>query len=76
VKGSASRPHTEVLSWDWREQPNLDRLARIITDLSGGTVHLAQVDTGSDEYAIVLSDVPLSKVEAAEVYDKRWEGEQ
>lgn len=67
---------TEVLSWDWKEQPDLDRLARIIADLSGGTVRLTQVYTGSDEYAIVLSDVPLSKVEAAEVYDKRWEGEQ
>jgi PIN domain nuclease of toxin-antitoxin system len=66
----------EVLSWDWRGQPNLDRLTAVITDLSGGTVHLAQVETGSDEYAIVLSDTPLSTVEAAEVYDKRWEDGQ
>lgn len=67
---------TEVLSWDWREQPDLDALAGIIRDLSGLRVHLTQVDTGSDEYAIVLSDQQLSKDEAAQVYAGRWEGLQ
>lgn len=65
---------TEVLTWGWREQPDLDRLARIITDLSGGTVHLVQVETGSDEYAIVLSDRALTKDEVDEAYRRRREG--
>jgi hypothetical protein len=66
----------EVLSWDWKAQPSLDRFARIISDLSGGNVHLAQVNTGSDEYAVVLSDEPLNKDEAVEVYRRRWDGEE
>jgi hypothetical protein len=67
---------TELLSWDWREQPDLDRLAQIVRDLSGLRVHLTQVDTGSDEYAIVLSDQQLSEDEAAQVYAGRWGGRQ
>ncbi len=59
---------TGVLSWDWRGQPDLDRLARIVHDVSGGLVHLQQVDTGSDEYAIVVADRPLSPAEADSHY--------
>lgn len=63
---------TEVLSWDWREQPDLERLARMVNDLSGGTVHIAEVDTDSDEYAIVLSDALLTKADVVGAYEKRW----
>jgi hypothetical protein len=57
-----------VLSWDWRQQPDLDRLAQILLEISDGRVHLHQVDTGSDEYAIVLSDRPLTRTEADSCY--------
>jgi hypothetical protein len=50
---------TRVLEWDWRAQPDLDELADAIRDLSGGRLHLAQVDTGGDSYAVVLSTLPL-----------------
>jgi hypothetical protein len=59
----------EILSWDWREQPNLDQLAAALGRVSGGTVHLAQVDTGSDEYAIVLSPMPLSDAEVRAAWE-------
>jgi hypothetical protein len=59
-----------VLSWDWREQPDLDQLGRIIADLSGGRLHLRRVDTGSDEYAVVVADSPLSEWDAARVYER------
>lgn len=58
----------EVLTWDWREQTDLDRLARALTTVSGGSVHLRQVDTGSDQYAIVLSSSALSEHEAQAAY--------
>jgi len=56
------------LSWDWREQPNLAELARALTDVSNGTVHLTEVATGDDQYAIVLSSSPVSKQDADEMY--------
>lgn len=65
---------TEILSWDWKGQPDLVWLARIIADLSGSAVHLAEVVTGSDEYAIVLSDEVLGAGIPAEVYRRTWEG--
>jgi hypothetical protein len=57
-----------VLSWDWREQPDLDALTRILRDLAG--LHLHHVDTGSDEYAIVIATVPLDR----RTVDAAWQG--
>lgn len=64
---------TEVLSWDSRQQPDLDRLAAIVLELSGGRVHMAMAETGTDDYAIVLSDEPLSKPEATRAWMRTWE---
>jgi hypothetical protein len=68
-----SDSRTEVLTWDWRQQPDLARLARILLEVSGGTVHLAEVDTGSDEYAIVLSGRFLSEAEVDAAYRATWD---
>jgi hypothetical protein len=70
-----SRP--EILSWDWRGQPDLNRLARLVRDLSGGTVHLTPVDdTGRDEYALIVDVRPYEQAEATEAYLRRCEGEE
>ncbi len=58
-----------ILSWDWREQPDLDELAKALREVSGGSVHLHQVETGSDQYAIILSDRALRPNEV----DTYWE---
>lgn len=66
-----------VLSWDWREQPSIDRLAGIVRDLSGGTVHIHNVgDTGSDQYAIVVSTMPLVQDQVKQAYLDWWEAGQ
>jgi hypothetical protein len=65
---------TAVLSWDWRGQPDLARLGRLVADLSGGTLHLREADTGSDQYAVVLSTAPLDTAAATWVY-REWERE-
>jgi hypothetical protein len=57
-----------MMMWDWHGQPDLDRLAVAIERQSGGAVHLYQIDTGSDDYAIVLSDRPLAADEVATVW--------
>ncbi len=65
---------TAMLSWDWRGQPDLDHLARILLDVSAGTVHLHQVQTGTDDYAIVLADRALTHADALDVYRREWAG--
>lgn len=64
-----------ILSWDWREQPDLDELARVLLDVSGGVVRLYQVDTGCDEYAVVVADRELGVTEVEAEWRRRWEGE-
>jgi hypothetical protein len=63
-----------IMSWDWRGQPDLTELARAVREVSGGGVHLVEADTGSDQYAIVLSDQPLDKAAATDAYRRWWEG--
>lgn len=58
-----------MLTWDWRAQPDLDQLAAAILALTGGNVGLYQVDTGSDDYAIVLADLPLTEAEARRIWE-------
>lgn len=60
-----------VMSWDCREQPDLDQLAETIRTMSGGTVHLHQVDTGAQWYAIVLAPGEVDDQAVAGVYE-RW----
>lgn len=66
--------HPEILTWDVREQPDLNKLATAVLDLSrrGWAVHLTPVeDTGCDEYALIVSDRSYEQAEATEAY-LRW----
>jgi hypothetical protein len=67
----------EILTWDVREQPDLEELAALVLDLSGGAVHLTPVkDTGCDEYALIVDVRPYEQSEATEAYLRRWDGEE
>lgn len=59
-----------ILGWDYRQQIDLDELAKALSDL--GRVDLHQIDTGSDEYAIVLTSQPMTAEEADQLY-RAWE---
>ena len=50
----------DSLTWDYREQPDLDDLARI---LARHGVHLEQVDTGSDQYEIRISSTEAARAQ-------------
>lgn len=56
-------PRTAVMIWDWREQPNLDRLDYILCNLSAPHLRMRayRVDTGSDQYALVISTDDLDE---------------
>jgi hypothetical protein len=58
----------ELMTWDWKEQIDLGLLGHLITDMSHGQLHLHEVETGDDQYAIVLSDAPLTDLQAFEIY--------
>lgn len=45
----------ETITWDWKEQLPLDELASAVHRASGGTVVVAEVDTGGDEYQIEIT---------------------
>ncbi len=67
----------ECMSWDWRGQPDLDELDRIVANMScscschchGGMLRVFKVDTGMDEYGIVITDEELTR----EQIDERWQ---
>lgn len=64
------------MSWDWRGQPDLDELDRIVANLSeglvfkpiGAMVRVLKVETGCDEYGIVVTDEVLDQAQV----DERW----
>ncbi len=56
-----------AISWDWKGQPDLAALRRLLHDLAG--VHLHQVDTGTDDIAIVLATTALDDATALAVWE-------
>lgn len=65
-----------ILSWDWKEQFNIDDLIQVVNELSGGKLHVKNIeDTGGDEYAIIVSTEPLSDEKAQEIFESRWDEE-
>lgn len=47
------------VSWDWKGGPQVSDLKRAIEEVSGGTVKVCPVDTGSAEYLIAIFDEDL-----------------
>ena len=50
----------KVISWDWKEQPDLEKLGEIVRSFDGRIADIRPVDTGGDYYAVVLSDAILT----------------
>jgi hypothetical protein len=46
----------KTLSWDYREQPDIKKLAAAVAQVSRGTVRIREYETGSDQYVIVIAD--------------------
>lgn len=70
----------EVISWGWRQQPDLAALGEAVRRVSGGSCDIVAVETAGDEYAIVVADHTLSEDEARELFlggrDYDEEGEE
>jgi hypothetical protein len=63
------------MTWDWREQPDVEWLAAIIFDLSEGKLHVSAPETGCDEHALVISTVPLDADGAEDAFRRWWVSE-
>lgn len=61
-----------VISWDWREQVDIESLAKAVHDLSGGTVFIQQVETCSDQYAVVVANEVLDDKARLDAYEATW----
>lgn len=46
----------KILTWDWKGHVSLVELAEALSELTDGKINLYEVDTESDQFAIVLSD--------------------
>lgn len=62
----------EMVSWDWKEQPSFVELARVIQSVSRGRVWMYDVETGSDEYAVVFADRELTPEQVTETWQGRF----
>jgi len=67
-----SETHSEVLTWDWKEDVPLEDIGRAIEEASDNRVHLHLVDTGSDQVAIVVTNELLTVDGAQKVYNDTW----
>ena len=56
-----------VLTWDWKEGPNWDKLNKALMGWEG-PIFFNEVDTDSDSYAVVVSHSELTKSEVKTVY--------
>lgn len=61
-------PAFMCISWDYRRQPDLTRLAQYVFEVSGGTIHVHEVDTGTDHFALAISRQPLDDAAARAVW--------
>jgi len=65
------------MCWDYRQQPDLDELDRHVSNITAGSraiprgamLRIHRVDTGSDEYGVVITDEEWTQQQVNE----RWE---
>lgn len=54
-----------VYTWDHNQQPPLDGIADLIDQLTDGKITMRELDTGSDQYAWLITDKALRPRELA-----------
>jgi hypothetical protein len=65
----------DMITWDHRDQIDLEELARIVDTRSRGVVRITPVDTGDDQYAIAIHDDWLTPADATAAYRALITGE-
>ena len=59
-----------LITWDWREQPNWNHVIKAIDKVRGfnSGMKIFEIETGSDDYAIIVATANVSKEEAERYY--------
>ena len=57
-----------MLTWDWKEDPNWDGIAALLAELTDGRIHFHNVNTESDQIAVVFADGPIDPNAIDEAY--------
>jgi hypothetical protein len=65
----------QLVTWDWKEQPDVERVARALAEVSGGAIYVYDVDTQSDQFAWVIASGELTPDEVAQAYRSGWDDE-
>ena len=63
-----------VVDWDWKVQPNWAEIMQAVHFVEGKPF-FTEAETGSDDYAVVISSAPISETEADRIYDQAFGGE-
>lgn len=61
---------TAIVSWDWREQIDVDELFMALAAVSDGKLYAQDIDTGSDQFAVAISTGSLTQEQLKAEYDK------
>lgn len=49
----------EMVTWDWKEDADIEEISAAVQRVSGGRAFVTYGDTGSDQVAVIVSNVPL-----------------
>ncbi len=67
------RPLERIFTWDWKAQAPIAEILAAARDMPGPWFWFCP-ETGSDEYALILSDRELNADEAERILWERLEG--
>lgn len=68
-----------IHEWDWKAQPDMQSIADVVTDFQEkfhNGVRIIEIETGSDENAVVIGDSSLTEEIAKQAYHNRFEIEE
>lgn len=57
-----------IFSWDWKDQPNWEEITKFVQSLPVAYFH--QVNTGDDDFAVLVADKKLIPEESQLLYEK------
>lgn len=59
----------KIFMWDYKEQMPIDDIAEFVNSMY--TTFIYKIDTGGDEYAILVTNIPLHPTMVQEIW-KKW----
>jgi hypothetical protein len=70
-----------VISWDYRQQPNIDELDRIVANATATTtrtmLRILNVDdtNGGQDCAVIVTDEDLTQQQRTEIFERHERGD-